>query len=566
MKLRARQIEFKDRCVTALDERGNTLGVAPTGAGKTVMLSAITGEYVRQGASALIIQHRDELVDQNRRTFEAVNPRATTGVFTAGRKEWGYSAVFAMIQTLASERNLASMPPVDVLAIDEGHHAAANSYRRTIDAAQKLNPNLKLLLVTATPNRGDKKALKGIVDNVADQITLKELIDARLLVRPRTLVIDLGVQGALSGVKKTIGDYDMSQVEAIMDKAVINERVVEEWAKVARDRQTVIFCSTVQHAEHVAEAFRAAGIAAAVISGDMSEKDRRDTLLAYDRGEIQVITNVAVLTEGWDHQPTSCVILLRISSFASTMIQMIGRGLRTVDPERYPGVIKDDCWVLDFGTSLLMHGTLEQSTDLEQSGVKDCPECQSTVPAKSHECAICGYAWPRALAEPEAEEEEGGELIDGPKGSERAPLSEFIMTEIDLLADSPFRYENLFNGIVSLATAMDAWVAVVAYYGRFHAIGGSRSSGARHLADNADRFICMATADDFLRENGDSDASNKAKRWMSEPATVKQLGILGLNPMTSLGVTKYKAACLLEWKFNEKLIQRMLEATNRRAA
>src|SRR3546814_7569947 len=115
-----------------------------------------------------------------------------------------------MIQTLA--RNLDKMPPLDFMFIDEGHHAAADSYLRTIDRAYKMYPDMKLLLLTATPNRGDKKALRGVVSNVADQITLKELIDARHLVPPRTLVIYIGVRGALANVRKTISDFDLDEI------------------------------------------------------------------------------------------------------------------------------------------------------------------------------------------------------------------------------------------------------------------------------------------------------------------------------------------------------------------
>jgi superfamily II DNA or RNA helicase len=77
-----------------------------------------------------------------------------------------------------------------------------------------------------------------------------------------------------------------------------------------------------------------------------------------------VITNIAVLTEDWDHPPTSCVILLHPSSFKSTIIQMIGRGLRTIDPKRWPGVTKTDCIILDFGTSSIEYGSIEQSGNL----------------------------------------------------------------------------------------------------------------------------------------------------------------------------------------------------------
>lgn len=561
MQLRPRQRIFTDKSVAALDERGNTLGVAPTGAGKTVMLSAIAGHYVNQGASAMVLQHRDELVTQNRAMFEKVNPRATTGLFTADRKEWGYGATFAMVATLAGERNLDGMPPLDVIAIDEGHHAVAASYMRIIHTAKERNPDVKLLLVTATPNRGDRKALRAVVDNVSDQITLGELIEARLLVRPRTLVVDIGVQGELAGVRKTMSDFDMTAVEAIMDKQVLNDRVIEEWGKLAADRQTVVFCSTVAHAQHVAEAFNHAGIRAATVEGTMSKADRRGILAAYDRGDIQVITNVAVLTEGWDHQPTSCVVLLRPSSYKSTMIQMVGRGLRKVDPERYPGVVKDDCIVMDFGTSILTHGSIEQDCHLEGAGCKDCPECAATVPVQSRECAICGYEWPKpediAAAAPG-----GGE--GGPKV--RGEIGEFIMTEVDLLADSPFRYETLFDGLVSIASALDAWAVVVCYGTRWHAIGGGREVGIHHLADNGDRLLSMAAADDFLREHGDSEMANKAKRWMSEPPSDKQLAMLKTDAMSAMGMTKYHATCLIQWRFSEKAIRTVLERSGQRMA
>ena len=560
MQLRPRQKVFVDRSTAALDEHGNTLGVAPTGAGKTVMLSAIAGHYVNRGGSGLVIQHRDELVLQNRAMLEKVNPKASTGLFTAQTKEWGYSCTFAMVATLVN--NLDGMPPVDVMAIDEGHHAVAPSYLKTIDTPKKRNRKMKLLVVTATPQRGDRKALRAVVDNVSDQITLKELIEARLLVRPRTFVVDLGVQEELRGVRKTLSDFDMSAVEQIMDKTVLNERVFDEWQKLAGGRQTVAFCSTVAHAQHVAETFRACGVKAATVEGKMTTAERRAVLAAYDRGEIQVITNVAVLTEGWDHQPTSCVLLLRPSSYKSTMIQMIGRGLRKVEPSRYPGVVKDDCIVIDYGTSILTHGSIEQDVDIDAEGVKHCPECDACVPYQMRDCAICGFEWPRdengALVAPGV----GGD--DGPKT--RDGLAEFVLTEVDLLASSPYRYETLFGGIVSMASALDAWAAVISYGGYWHAIGGGKEAGIVHLADNGDRLLSMAAADDFLREHGDADMANKAKRWLTQPPSDKQLAMLKLQPMQAMGMTRYGATCLIQWKFSEKAIRKVLERSATRLA
>ena len=202
---------------------------------------------------------------------------------------------------------------------------------RVIDRTLQLNPSAKIFGVTATPNRGDGQGLREVFDNVADQIRIAELIASGHLVKPRTFVIDVGVREDLGKVRKTAADFDMGQVDAIMNKAPVTDQVIAHWREKAGDRQTVAFCSTVSHAENVADAFNANGIPAAVVHGDLDDATRRATLAAYDAGDIQVVVNVAVLTEGWDHPPTSCVVLLRPSSFKSTMIQMVGRGLRTVD-------------------------------------------------------------------------------------------------------------------------------------------------------------------------------------------------------------------------------------------
>jgi superfamily II DNA or RNA helicase len=523
-----------------------------------VALSAITGHYVDKGAKALILQHRDELVDQNRAKYALVNPKHSTGLYNADRKDFSQQTTFAMAQTLV--RRLDAIPALDILTIDEGHHAAADGYLQIIDTARQANPAVKLLLVTATPNRGDKRSLRGVVDNVADVVGLRELIDARLLVPPRCYVIDLA-NDALKGVGKRGGEFDQSQVERILDTDINNEAVVTKWTELAGDRQTVVFCSTVAHAEHVCFVFKSAGVSAATVSGKTPDKERRETLAAFDRGEIQVLLNVAVLTEGWDCPPTACVVLLRKESYLSTVIQMVGRGLRTVDPEIHPGVVKDDCIVIDFGASLLTHGSLMQIANLDGNGLKDCQACQALVPTQCRECPLCGNPFPVA----EEGEEEEDEDEEG-KDEDKAILTRFVMSEIDLLNDSPFRYETLFGGLVSCATAFDAWAIVVQYQRRWHAIGGGHEPGIKHLSDSMDRLISMAAADDWMRLHGDTDAAKKSKRWLSEPCTDKQREYLGLEPMSALGVTKYNAACQMTWRFNERIIRKILEGSVRMAA
>jgi len=244
------------------------------------------------------------------------------------------------------------------------------------------------------------------------------------------------------------------------------------------------------------------------------------------------------------------------------MIQMIGRGLRRLDPEQYPGRVKSDCLVLDFGTSLLTHGSLEQRIDLEpekhkgEAPQKQCPSCKAMVPINADECPICGHVFE---LEPDPDEE-GLSL-----GKEKTALSDFTMTEIDIFNASPYRWEELWSGAALVATAFDAWAMTIWFEGNWHAIGGQKGLGIKHLMVG-DRLMCLATADDFLRVTGDSVGAAKQKRWLHMPATSKQVEHLGLPDDARLSMTRYQAACHLTFRFNEKYVHSRLQQAMRKAA
>ena len=555
MLLRPRQKLFVERSLAALSTRANTLGVAPTGAGKTIMLSAVTGRMTGDGAKACVLAHRDELTSQNRTKFARVNPDTETSVVDAETKSWNGQVTFAMAPTLSRASNLSAMPKLDLLVIDEAHHAVAESYRHIIDRVRDANPEARIFGVTATPNRGDRKGLREVFDNVADQVRLGELIASGHLVPPRSFVIDVGVQDQLRAVRKTADDYDMGAVAAIMNRAPITEEVIRHWEEKSGNRQTVVFCSTVAHAMDVATAFNEAGNPAAVVLGDMGSTERKMVLEAYASGEVQVIVNVAVLTEGWDHPPTSCVVLLRPSSYKSTMIQMVGRGLRTVDPAEHPGVVKTDCIVLDFGISSLTHGTLEQDVDLDgrdptpgEAPTKTCPECEAEIPLASRQCPICGYEF------------QGGCVT--------TPLENVVMSEIDLLKRSSFVWEDLFGDDAALmASGFSAWGGVFFLEGRWHAVGGARGQPTC-LLGVGDRTVCLAQADDWLNIHESDESAFKSKRWLTQTPTEKQLQYLSPAQRQDYGLTRYRASALITFQFNRRDIRRLVmsAAPERRAA
>jgi hypothetical protein len=265
-----------------------------------------------------------------------------------------------------------------------------------------------------------------------------------------------------------------------------------------------------------------------------------------------VIVNVAVLTEGWDHPPTSCGVLLRPSSFKCTMIQMIGRGLRPVDPNEFPGVVKTDCIVLDFGTSSLLHGSLEQGVDLDgrsrdelaDAPTKTCPDCDAEVPLAIDECPLCGHAF-------------------GSEAADDALLDQFAMTELDLLQRSNFRWVDLFGDDAALiANGFDAWAGIFFLNGRWHAVGGTKGAPAR-LLGIGERLISIAAADDWLNEHETDVSAHKSRRWLDQLPTEKQLAHLPPEYRQDLSLTRYEASALLTFRFNRGHIRRLVfDATN----
>jgi DNA repair protein RadD len=395
-----------------------------------------------------------------------------------------------------------------------------------------------------------------VFSNVADQITLGELIASGHMVPPRTFVIDVGAQSALAKVRRTAIDFEMHEVAAILDRPLITEAVIAHWKEKAAARKTLIFCSTVAHAEHVCEAFLMAGVFAVPIHGELSRAERQARLSAYESGAAQVVVNVAVLTEGYDYTPAACVVLLRPSSYKSTFIHMVGRGLRTVDPQEFPGIVKTDCIVLDFGTASLMHGSLEQEVNLDGhptnglAPTKECPECEAEVPLATMERPLCGYVWER--------EPRSGEVLD-----------DFIMSEIDLLRRSHFRWCDLYGCDDALmATGFDAWGGIFFLSGQWYAIGGGKELQPQLLAVG-ERTVCMAKADDWLNDHETLDSAHKTRRWLNAPATPRQLNYLPPTLRTDYGLTRYQASALLAFQFNKGAIRRLVHAAHdeqRRAA
>ena len=288
-----------------------------------------------------------------------------------------------MVQTVSRPNNLKYLNDVDLIIVDEAHHIRSNSYTKII----KKFPKAKLLGVTATPERSDKKGLDKVFHNIVDDITTQLLIGSGYLVEPKGFAI---TKIDLSKIKKVGNEYNMAHVEKQLNIKVVNDAVLKHWSELASERKTIIFTSTTKHAQSVAETFSNAGIKTGVLDQNISAKDRQEILQKLKHGKIQVLVNVFILTEGFDEPSVDCVVLLRPCSHKSTMVQMIGRGLRL-----HPNKI--DCIVLDFGESIKTHGLIDVDYAIGirkgkggKPPYKICLECNHANHTKVVFCKHCG--------------------------------------------------------------------------------------------------------------------------------------------------------------------------------
>ena len=319
--------------------RRRTAAVLPTGMGKTVIFAHLIRRWLAEhGGRAVVLVHRDELAAQALDKIRQVDPDLHVGLVQAERRDYAAQVLVCSVQTVSRPDALQVLPElgVSLVVVDECHHAAAPTWRAVIDT---LSGRAFVVGFTATLDRADDRGLGEVFETVAYRRSIVDGILGGYLVPPRGRRIV--VQGLrLDNVKVHAGDFVPGHLGSVLGYADAPRVVAKAYAEHAGDRPGVAFWPTVTLATTAAEALRDQGIPAAAVHGSMPLDERRATLQAFMAGDLQVLTNAMVLTEGWDAPRAEVCVIARPTRSPALYVQMVGRVLRP-----YPG--KREALVLD---------------------------------------------------------------------------------------------------------------------------------------------------------------------------------------------------------------------------
>lgn len=363
--------------------------VLGTGCGKTMCALSMAAMTVKRGGRALWISHRDELVRQPVKAWDSLaqfREAGTAGIVQGSSKGHGADFVSASIQTIGrnptSEAGAlwrivsGSDKPLKLVVFDEAHHVADDGrgmFSKVPAAISTLAaragiPEPYRLGLTATPERSDGRSLAGLWgDGPAYVYGYKAAIDDGYLCPPRFVLDRLelpeNVAVQVANARESEDGVDRETARALLDAGLV-DWTVASMARHLRGRSVIAFACDLNQAGLIDAGLKADGWRSAVVSGSTPTGQRRALLRAFERGDLDVLVNCNVLTEGTDLPRCDALVMARPFSSKVLYIQAVGRGLRL-----YPG--KDHCLVLDVLGSSEEHDLTHAVGLLEAGGEGD---------------------------------------------------------------------------------------------------------------------------------------------------------------------------------------------------
>ena len=336
IKLFDYQEDMKERIEKALRLHRSVMAQMPTGTGKTYLLTAAIDSFVEDNPNTKvwIVAHRKELVSQIEETIKKFYS------YSSSKNKSLLVSVKAMsIQWLARHYNEIEEEP-GMIVIDEAHHALAKTYKEMWERF----PKAKFLGLTATPCRLNGKGFMDLFDVLVQSWNIPEFISkGRLATYDFVSIKSDGVtQRLIDSLQKrgADGDYQNKEMDMLLNKRPSIERLYQSFGEYGKDRKGIVYAINISHAKKIMELYQEHGIKAVAIDSKTPAMERQADIEAFKKGDIQVLVNVDIFSEGFDCPDVEFVQLARPTLSLAKYLQMVGRGLRVAKG-------KKNCVIID---------------------------------------------------------------------------------------------------------------------------------------------------------------------------------------------------------------------------
>ena len=336
IKLFDYQEDMKERIEKALRLHRSVMAQMPTGTGKTYLLTAVIDSFVSNNPmeKVWIVAHRRELVsqiDETVRKFHSYSASNTSSLL---------SSVKAMsIQWLMRHYDEIEEEP-GMIVIDEAHHALAKTYKEMWERF----PKAKFLGLTATPCRLNGKGFTDLFDVLVQSWDVPEFISKGRLATYDFVSIksDGMTQRLIDSLQKrgADGDYQNKEMDMLLNKKPSIERLYRSLEEFGKDRKGIVYAINISHAQKITKLYQENGVRAIAIDSKTPATERQQDIEAFKKGDIQVLVNVDIFSEGFDCPDVEFVQLARPTLSLAKYLQMVGRGLRVAKG-------KKNCVIID---------------------------------------------------------------------------------------------------------------------------------------------------------------------------------------------------------------------------
>lgn len=335
--LRPYQIEAKAKIFDAWSKYDSVMLQMPTGTGKTYLFTSLINDIINtykqahQDVNILVVAHRTELLDQISATLNKFG--ISNGFIQGAREQYLWKRVqVGSIMSLLTEKNYYNVcrQKFDYIIVDEAHHSLADTYIRLFE----LFPKAKKLGVTATPWRLNHESFLSLYQYLIVSPQISWFISNHLLADFDYISIkpDSEVQRLVDNSEvSTTGDFSNADLDNTFNNQRIRSKLYESYQQFANGRKGIIYAINKRHASRIAELYSSHGVKAVAIDCDTPKEERQYLISAFKSGEISVLVNVYIFTEGFDCPDVNFIQLARPTKSLALYLQQVGRGLRIVE-------------------------------------------------------------------------------------------------------------------------------------------------------------------------------------------------------------------------------------------